>query len=389
MKHSQKLLLFVLILLLIIQSSRLSSQMRIPLDDFLAYWSAARLLMEGQDPYSLANLGAKQREVGWTEPPLVMLYPPWTFPLLLPFALFSYQLSRLLWLSLQMTALLLGAACIWKTYGGSGRLIWLSSIFALFFFPASYTLRVGQIDCLVLLGLAGFFFFENRNNDVATSLCCVLIALKPHPVYLFWIALAIWAVHQRRWKLLFAGGLIGIFSTIALLALNPHLVTEYLRACFHHPPTYWKTPTIAAWLRSFIDSGSSWPLMLPSVVGFCWYLALWHRNRRSWEWREQLPLLLLASALTSPYSWSFDMSLLLLPLIQTLVWVSKARMILISTVYGLAYIVLNAFAYWLNWKEVNEFAYIWVAPASLFGYLAVRHFVLDSESPIAAQCRSA
>jgi len=308
MKPSKKLLLFVLILLLIIQSSRLSNQMRMPLDDFLAYWSAARLLMEGQDPYSLENLGAKQREVGWTEPPLVMLYPPWTFLFLLPFALFSYPVSRLLWLSLQMTSLLLGVACIWKIYGGSGRLVWLSSVFALFFFPASYTLRVGQIDCLVLLGLAGFFFYENRNNDVASGFCCALIALKPHPVYLFWIALAIWAVCRRRWKLLFAGCLIGVFSTVAVLALNPYLVTEYFRACFHHPPTYWKTPTLAAWLRSFIASGSSWPLILPSVVGFCWLLALWHRNRRHWEWREQLPLLLLVSVLTSPYSWTFDMS---------------------------------------------------------------------------------
>ena len=389
MKLSKILLLFVLILLLIIQSSHLSSQMRMPLDDFLAYWSAARLLTEGKDPYSLENLEAKQREVGWTEPPLVMLYPPWTFLVLLPFALFSYPLSRLLWLSLQMTSLLLGVACIWKTCGGSGRLVWFSWMFALFFFPASYTLRVGQIDCLVLLGLAGFFFYENRKNDVASGLCCALIALKPHPVYLFWIALAIWAVCCRRWKLLIASGLIGVSSTVPLLVLNPHLATEYLRACFHHPPTYWKTPTIAAWLRSFIASRSSWPLILPSVVGFCWFLALWHRNRCSWEWREQLPLLLLVSVLTSPYSWSFDMSLLLLPLIQTLVWVSKARMILLSTVYGLVYIVLNAFAYWLNWIEVNEFAYIWVAPASLFGYLAVRRFLRESGSPMAAKFRSA
>ena len=37
----------------------------IPFDDFLVYWSAARLQLTGQNPYSLEQLQSLQRAVGF------------------------------------------------------------------------------------------------------------------------------------------------------------------------------------------------------------------------------------------------------------------------------------------------------------------------------------
>ena len=52
-----------------------------PLEDFVAYWTAAHLLLAHHNPYSLGEVFRFQQGLGWREPiPLIALNPPWTLP---------------------------------------------------------------------------------------------------------------------------------------------------------------------------------------------------------------------------------------------------------------------------------------------------------------------
>ena len=61
-------------LLLIVVAYALSR----PPHDFLEYWTAAKLLLADQNPYSLPEVFWAEKSLGWNEPvPLMFACPPW------------------------------------------------------------------------------------------------------------------------------------------------------------------------------------------------------------------------------------------------------------------------------------------------------------------------
>lgn len=47
------------------------------INDFIEYWASARLLLTGNNPYSLSELSSLQKSVGWNhDKPLIMWNPP-------------------------------------------------------------------------------------------------------------------------------------------------------------------------------------------------------------------------------------------------------------------------------------------------------------------------
>ena len=75
-----------------------------PVDDFVQYWSAGRLQLQGRNPYSPELLLQVQRAAGRTgDRPLMMWNPPWTLFFVMPFAAVSHPVARLLWLLLALS----------------------------------------------------------------------------------------------------------------------------------------------------------------------------------------------------------------------------------------------------------------------------------------------
>src|SRR5262245_62398128 len=58
-----------------------------PVDDFVEYWAASRLVFTGENPYSTEALLAMQRPLTGSDKPLIMWNPPWALSLLLPFGM--------------------------------------------------------------------------------------------------------------------------------------------------------------------------------------------------------------------------------------------------------------------------------------------------------------
>jgi hypothetical protein len=88
-------------------------------DDFIEYWSAARLNTQGLNPYDPILMLTLERELGWEmAQPRMMWNPPHTMALFSPFLLLEYDVAKWVWRGLALLATLLCAILIWRTSGG-------------------------------------------------------------------------------------------------------------------------------------------------------------------------------------------------------------------------------------------------------------------------------
>jgi hypothetical protein len=234
--------------------------------------------------------------------------------------------------------------------------------------------------------MVGFLYFETQRWDLTAGAFASLAIIKPHLVYLVWPALLFWAIDRRRWKVLLGGGLAGLVATAIPLVRNPAVLQQYWYALNHdRPPVDVVSPTLGTFLQMGFGEGHIWLRFVPPVVGLSWLSYYWLKHRRSWKWPEQLPLLLLASFLTSFYgAWTCDRVILLVPVIQAGVWTVQGRGQLI-TWSGLAmYLLIDALAPTLYFLEssgsisepvepaIIELSLGFMTPALFLGYLVLR-----------------
>jgi hypothetical protein len=132
--------------------------------------------------------------------------------------------------------------------------------------------------------------------------------------------------------------------------------------------------TIGSILRLLFGANHFWLQIVPAIPALVWFGFHWRRHHETWNWGEQMPLLMLISFLTTFYgAWPFDLVILLLPVIQAAVW-----MVPTESLKGLAlaiYVSIECGALILISIErfgVTSIWFIWMTPALLAGYLLLR-----------------
>ncbi len=345
-----------------------------PPDDFVEYWAAGRLNAAGENPYDPAKLLPLQQHAGRdTDEAIMMWNPPWTLAFVMPFGLLPARPSQLLWLALSLSSVVYCADWGWRYYGGSAKHRWAAWSLALTFMPTLFVLQSGQIGPALLLGVVGFLHFARRDRGWLAGAATVLIAIKPHLAYLFWVALLLWSLDRRRWTVLLGGGVAGLTAMLIALACNPAVISHYREAMGHHPPEQWISPTPGAFLRVLVGGEMFYLQFVPTLAGLAWFVPHWIRHRNTWKWAEQMPLLLLVSFVTASYgAWPFDLVVLLLPIVQLAVLVQTAdRRSLFALALG-AYLLINGLALTLNLLRFTSKWFVWMAPALLVSYLILR-----------------
>jgi len=303
----------------------------------------------------------------------MMWNPPWTLTFVMPFGILPARLSQLLWLAANLALILLCADWTWRFYGGSREQRWLAWGLGLTFLPTIFVLQSGQIGPAILLGLIAFLHFHERKQSWLAGAVLVLVAIKPHLAYLLWVAVLVWSVDRRRWSILVGGGLTGLIALFIPLACNPSVWSQYREALAHHPPEQWISPTPGAFLRLLFGAEHFWLQFVPTLAGLVWFALYWGRHRRTWDWPEHLPLLLLVSFATASYgAWPFDLVVLLLPVIQAAVWVVTARYRVVLRFGLAAYFSINGLALALNLFRFESLWFVWMTPAILACYLLLR-----------------
>lgn len=321
------LLLGTLLALLLWLGMRLHEQTRygsLGTIDFIQYWSAGSLLLSGENPYDPARLQAVQESLGRSDfQALRMWNPPWLLVLLLPILVLDFSSSAFVWLVLNLVVVLLCSSFIWKLFGGPpGKYMLLAWTFSVFFFPFLMCWGVGQASCLILLGVTLVLWGESRASPWMAGFGLFLVSCKPHPVYLFCLAVVVWIVLKGEWRwVVCAAGLL-LVAAVVLTILRPSWASDYLTA-LANPPHNWATPTLGAVIREY--AGLSWSgiqYLPPLVAAIGSAPLLWRAGLG--EWHQTISPIILISALTFPFGWSYDQVILLFPALECLVRALRA-----------------------------------------------------------------
>jgi hypothetical protein len=341
--------------------------------DFVEYWAAGAINLRGDNPYDPALLLAQQHLVDPTRTEAVMMWnPPWTLALYMPLGLLSVRWAALVWLSLQLIAILYACILLWRVVGGPRNLEWIASLVGLTFGPTLWTIIYGQNTGFLLLGLVGFVSSWKAGKPASAGAFAALTCLKPHLLAVFGALLILDGLTSRgRVALAVGTGLVAISLGIAALA-NPHVIGEYWAAVQNPgtgavPLAGWQLPVASYQFRMKLAPSHFWVQLVPAgltCLGYAVYRVV--RGNR-WDWVSEMPGVVLASALATPYGgWMFDLVILLVPVLMTVVWVVNGRRWATGAFVAIGLLVVTV-APFVQGGELHY--YWWVAPAVLTLYV--------------------
>ncbi|MFO0802310.1 MAG: glycosyltransferase 87 family protein [Gemmataceae bacterium] len=350
----------------------------LPPDDFLHYWAAGRLNATGGDPYDADQLLALQREAGRpVDKPAVMMWnPPWVLSLAMPFGLLPPRTSQLFWLLAQLAILVWSADRFWSAFGGEAKhrpWVWGGAIA---FYPLMYLVFAGQSSGWLLLGLAGLL----STNRMAMLL--PFLAVKPHLFVPIWIVLLLEAIRTVRSRTMLGIGLsVGVAATVVPVLVNPEVWPQYFAAmsrpvdAAHSPLSGWRSPLIGWWVRNAVMPEAFWIQAVPTALLAILTPIYWWQRRTNWDWSAELPRLVLAGLVCSPYgAWPYDQIVLLVPLAAGLAALVGHGLRIRLAAGLLALGIVNGIA--MTIREGEHF--VWVPPAIAVWYAwasSVRHAV--------------
>ena len=290
--------------------------------DSIAYWSAGRLLLEGQDPYDATAVLDLERQLGYSDAkPLVLRTPPWSLALVLPLGLMSAFWAWVAWVSFSLAALVLSLRLCWRLYGSGTeppRYFWLIGYL---FAPVPACLVAGQMGIVLLLGLVLFFWWESRRPYLAGAALLLPLA-KPHLLVLFWVSFALWLVSRRRWKVMTGLGCSMLASIGVALIFRPDIFRNYQQMLHQAAIGAEFIPALSGVLRLLFFHRLFWVQFVPMAIAVLWSLWFYYRNHTQWNWRHHGLPLLVVSILTTPYAWITDEVVLIPAILQAALWIN-------------------------------------------------------------------
>lgn len=333
-------------------------------NDYIEYWSSAKLFLRGLNPYSSAGVLELEKAHGFLlDSPLIMLNPPWTLPLIAWLGFVGERVGLVLWI-------LATAGCL----AASISLLQVPSqyrIVAFIFAPVTGTFLMMQSSPFLLVGWAIFLRYHRTRPFVAGA-GLALMAIKPHLFILIWIVLLLESIRKRS-AAIFAGFAASLGASSALVTLRaPHVWKDYWTLIHGSSLDRNYFPTLPTLLRVTINVRWAWLALLPLSVAALWTVAYCWQHRAHWSWHRQGILVMFIAILTSPYGWVSDQLVLLPGLTETVK--SRPRRYSMEIL-----VVLNVVA--LILICVGSKACMWLPLGWLLWYL----YALDRRDPQRAQ----
>lgn len=342
------------------------------MNDFLSYWAVGRLLLEGGNPYDVDAILELQRALGsrFVEPGVIR-NPPWTLPLLLPFAAIPFGAGWYAWAAAQIVLIGLCAAMLWKLFEGSARpavAITLTFLFP----PAVFVALGGQIGGILLLGLTGFTVAVEKRRDFVAGLFLSLLTLKPHLLLPFGAVVLLWSWRERRYRALLGAAAGAAVGCLTALHFQPDIFGQYLEFARAEVPEEDVVSTPGAALRQLIGFRHFWAQWIPAALGIGWAVSRYSGRAHDWSWRSELPQLTAVSWLAAPYGWVYDMVLLVPAVLDGAVRLEGAPDVAGVRRVFLAYLLLCLLVWIQQLWFGSGVIHAWVGFAVLGGWAWIR-----------------
>jgi hypothetical protein len=334
-------------------------------NDFAAYWPVGRLLLAGQNPYDAAAIELLQRSIGDSlGGDSVVRYPPWALPWLLPFAALPYVPAWYLWIFFQALLVGVGSVWMWRLLGGDDRPgIPLAIAFG---FPAGLFVAIGgQIGGVLLIGVSAFLWAILQRRDLLAGVCLGLLTLKPHLFIPLGIVVLLWSARDARWRVPAAAVLTILAGCGLALALRPGIFEDYLELLVT-PGTSWsRAVALGTAASTVLDGRAPWLQWAPAVLVAGLTVLLWNRCQTRFDWRRNLPVILILGLLAAPYLLVHDL-VLLIPALLTMAlcvqdWESTAARWIAVAVFAALCVVV-----WVGQIAEHTLSiHVWITPLTL------------------------
>jgi len=229
------------------------------LTDFFCFWTAARLVISGEDPHdpsvwteatagTIVDRSGRERFVPC---PGRSGYPLTTSVVLAPLGALPLAPAATLWQVLLIGGALCGAVLIWRAFAGGPAGTGLFSTLVFASQPFAFTLITAQFGGL-LLGLVGIALALEVSRPRPAGALFALLAVKPHVVALALVALPIrWWWRGPRAAVVGAA-LVAVALLAVSLGLRPSWPVSWLGELGGHRlgmtagvPTVWSLASIA------------------------------------------------------------------------------------------------------------------------------------------------
>ncbi len=297
--------------------------------------------------------------------------PPWEFVLLMPYALVPFDRAAWWWVLSNIAMGFASVVLLWRL--DTRRYLiqqqsWIAVLILFIFSPTATLLLVGNVDFLVLIGLVGFLYLMKKRQDGLAGAVLVLATIKPQVVYVALPILLLDSIWRRRWRVLtgFAIALGGL--TAIALVLRPTVVFEFFSATINGNLFGWQVPTLSGVLELL------WGWSVGKLIA-CIVLPLailfWWRYRINVNTQRIVDVTLLVSLITTPFCWSYDFTILIIPLLSIVAWLVEGNRTKSQTRILTGVLVAANFAMFLTRIFVdNEVYFFWlpIIIALIYGY---------------------
>ncbi len=236
---------------------------------------------------------------------LLWLYPPTMLVLLAPFGMLSYGAAKMIWLFSSIIVMIVVARAL------TDRNIFLTSIALIS--PGLFTaIFTGQLSIL-FAGLLASGLFYAKTRPILAGICIGLLTVKPQ----FGLLVPFFFVLNGAWRACFYSAVtalvlmlvsIAAFGVEAWVAFFNTLGTTHLDFIHEIGNKGRVTASDALQNLGFVSASTSVLLgLLVAVSGAALLLA---KKKRA-SWRVMVGFTMLLTAISSPYFWVYDWSLVL------------------------------------------------------------------------------
>lgn len=181
------------------------------------------------------------------------------------------------------------------------------------------------------------------------------------------------SIRHRRWKIILGFSSFLLVSIFIVFLIRPTFLGEYTGSISSGGLLNYLSPTAPVVLSVFFDF--IWIrligfLLLPIAV---W---LWFRRGENLDMGLLVDVSLLSSIITTPFLWSYDYIVLLIPLIRIWIWMIDRVLSLAGTIaLAIVMMALYIFLYDKRIHTPSEIFYAWfpVLIAAIYGWLWYRN----------------
>lgn len=356
--------------------------------NFFKIWLAGHLAATGGNPYSASDwlAGHLAFHSAWV-PEKGFLYPLPLVYILWPFGMLPPQAAYRLWAFVSILACV-AAIFILANQQQEFKLKLFATLLAialLLFPPTLETIGKGTIGAILLLAGVGAIEFSRREKPFASGALFSVLLLKPQLGVPILGVIGLWMLIRRDWRGLsgLAGGSLFLFVLGALRDL--HWVQEFLNisqqklgSTFGDQPTLFSIATRLCSYQQNCTIGLGLLLSGLCVAGVAYLL---FRKGKTLSALEVFSLAAPFGMLVTPYLWSYDHVLLLIPFIWLAYW-----LILRTKTYTVAMVFLVLMdalaAVGLSLQDFKDF---WNFIVPLSALLLTIAFVILPRPPSLAQ----